>query len=70
MQKIANKLNCGSIRDEIRERLALAEKGNLEQLLNDAIEDQAKRKQQEKESKGPGAADTLRAARAADRGQL
>ena len=32
----------GSIRDEIRKRLALAEIGKLERLLNDAIEDQEK----------------------------
>ena len=34
----------GSIRDEIRKRLALAEKGYLEQLLKGAIDDQEKRK--------------------------
>ena len=67
----------GNIRDEIKKRLALAEKGNLEQLMNDAINDQEKQTQQEKESKGPGAMDTenendrfLRAAGPADRGQL
>ena len=65
------------IREEIRKRLALAEKRNLEPLLNDAIEDQEKQKQQESGSKGPGATDTedendrfLKAAKAADRRQL
>ena len=61
----------GSIRDEIRERLALAEKGDLEQLLKGSIEDQEKQKQRERRSEGPGETDTesdrlLRAAQAAD----
>ena len=65
----------GSIRDEIRKRLALAEKGDLEQLLRGLIEDQEKQKQKERRSEGPGEADgekdrLLRAAQAADRGQL
>ena len=65
----------GSIRDEIRKRLALAEKGDLEQLLKGAIEDQEKQKQIERRSEGPGETDKendrlLRAAQAADRGQL
>ena len=39
----------GSVRDEIRKRLALAEKGDLEQLLKGAIEDQEKTKAAGKE---------------------
>ena len=65
----------GSIRDEIRKRLALAEKGDLEQLLKGAIEDQETQKQLERRSEGPGETDTesdrlLTAAQAADRGPL
>ena len=66
----------GSIRDEIRKRLALAEKGDLEQLLRGLIEDQEKHKQKERRSEGPGVKRTgkkdrlLRVAQAADRGQL
>ena len=65
----------GSIRDEIRKRLALAEKGDLEQLLRGLMEVQEKQKQQEKRSEGPGSTDAesdrlLRAAQAVDRGQL
>ena len=40
----------GSIRDEIGKRLALAEKGHLEQLLKGAIQDQDKQKQLERRS--------------------
>ena len=47
----------GSIRDEIRKRLALAEKGDLEQLLRGLIEDQEKQKQQERRSEGLGETD-------------
>ena len=62
----------GSIRDEIRKRLALAEKGDLEQLWRGLIEDQEKQKQQERRSECPGSTDAesdrlLRAAQAADR---
>ena len=39
----------GSIRDEIRKRLALAEKGDLEQLLKGAIEDQEKKSRSREE---------------------
>ena len=65
----------GSIRDEIRKRLALAEKGDLEQLLTGLIEDQEKQKEQERRSEGPGEIDKesdrlLKAAQAADRRQL
>ena len=67
----------GSIRDEISKRLALAEHGDLEQLLRGVIEDQEKqkKKKQERRSEGPGETDAesdrlLRAAQAADRGQL
>ena len=42
----------GSIRDEFRKRLALAETGDLEQLLT--IEDQEKQKQIERRSQGSG----------------
>ena len=53
----------------------LAEKGDLEQLLKGAIEDQEKQKQSERRSEGPGETDKendrlLRAAQAVDRGQL
>ena len=52
-----------------------AEKGDLEQLLNGAIADQQEQKQQVRGKEGPGVTDTendrlLRAATAADRGQL
>ena len=62
----------GSVRDEIRKRLALAEKGDLEQLLKGAIEDQEKQKQLERRSEGPGETDKEndrlpRAAQAAER---
>ena len=58
----------GSIRDEIRKILALAEKG---ELPNGAIDDQEKQRQQERRREGPGLADTendklLRAAIAAE----
>ena len=61
----------GSIRDEIRNRLALAEKGDLEQLLRGLIADQEKQKPKERRSEGPGETDgendrLLRAAQAAD----
>ena len=42
----------GSIRDEIRKRLALAEKGDLEQRLKGAIEDQGKKKTDREEERG------------------
>ena len=50
----------------------LAEKGNLEQLLNDAIDDQERQKQQERGKQGSGCHGHrfLRAAKAAERGQL
>ena len=38
----------------------LADKGNLEQLLNDTSEDQEKQRQQERGSKGPGGVHTTR----------
>ena len=44
----------GSIRDEIRKRLALAEKGDLEQLLKGAIEDQEKTKADREEERRSG----------------
>ena len=48
----------GSVRDEIRNRLALAEKGYLEQLLEGTIEDQEKQKLLERRSEGPDETDT------------
>ena len=42
----------GSIRDEIRNRLALAEKGDLEQLLRGLIADQEKTERKEKRRPG------------------
>ena len=65
----------GNVRDEIRKRLALAERGDLEQLLKGAIEDQERQKQLERKNEGPGETDKengrlLRAAQAAERGQL
>ena len=61
----------GSIRDQIRKRLALAERGDLEQILKRAIEDQEKHKQLERRSEGLGEMDKesdrlLRAAQAAE----
>ena len=44
----------GSIRDEIRKRLALAEKGDLEQLLRGLIEDQEKTQTARKENRVSG----------------
>ena len=46
----------GNVRDEIRKRLSLAEKGDLEQLLKGAIEDQGSRetKAAGKEERGSG----------------
>ena len=63
-----------SVRDEIRKRLALEEKGYLEQLLKGAIDDQEKEKQQEKKHENPGYTDRendsfRRAAEAADSSQ-
>ena len=64
-----------SIRDEFRKRLALAEKGYLEQLLREPSTIQEKEKQREKKKEGPGTTDKeddsfRRATEAADRGQL
>ena len=42
----------GTVRDEIRKRLALVEKGDLEQLPKGAIEDQEKTKAAGKEERG------------------
>ena len=42
----------GNVRDEIRKRLALVERGDLEQLLKGAIEDQEKQKQLERRNEG------------------
>ena len=42
---------------KIRKRLALAEKGDQEQLLKRAVEDQEQQKQLERRSEGPGETD-------------
>ena len=42
----------GNVRGEIRKRLALVERGDLEQLLKGAIEDQEKQKQLERRNEG------------------
>ena len=47
-----------SIREEIMKTQVLAEKGDLEQLLNAAFDDQEKQEQQERGSEGPCATDT------------
>ena len=65
----------GNVRDEIRKPVALAEKGDLEQLLKGAIEDQERHRQLERKNEGSGETDKendrlLRAAQAAGRGQL